>query len=350
MATSLQVVHKSNHKKALRPFSDPSEILRLHGAFVRAVRAVGRRMEQVERGAWEGRSLSGSHTWSRNDLESNSLLIRFVEDFLAREGLNIALSFESEEMSLVPESCGEGFALRGVIDPVDGTKAFDNWACGGPFPLPRPSSAISIAVVCPVLGETILSVVYCFDLGEVFSSVYVGRDREGKPRYCSFRDDSLIPPFSSDLASHQIEAKQRVLNSEYNSRSLEEIAHLSLALMDRGLKASYGGLTGSSATDIINVVRGSFAAYVDMRALCRRGGSILYFYDVAGALPIALGRGLCVILVDGTGAPLVGAGHPIYTPVGLVVARPDVALPVVDAIRAVVCSAFPAAPVLASVS
>jgi len=340
MATATHLVPRNNHKKATRPFSDSAEIFRVHRVFTRAMRALGERMEQAERGAWEGRSLKRTHKWSRNDLESNGLLIRFVQDFLAREGLDLAVSFESEELSLFPKSSGNGYALRAIIDPVDGTKAFDNWVCGGEFPLPRPSSAISIAVVCPILGETVLSALYCFDLGEVFSSVYVGRDREGNPQYCAFRNDSLIPPLSSELAHPQIEAKRRVLNCDYNARCLEEIARLNLALMDRGLKAAYGGLAGSSATDIINVVRGSFAVCVDVRALCGRGGSILYLYDVAGALAIARARGLRVVLADGDGVPLVGADHAIYTPVSIVVARPDVADAVIEAVRCVICTAF----------
>lgn len=275
MATSAQIIKRSNHKKLTQPFCSPADLLSLHRVLTRALRALGERMEQTEKGAWEGRSLNGSHVWSRNDLESNGLLIRFVQDFLAREGLDLPLSFESEELSVFPDSSGNGSTLRGIIDPIDGTKAFDNWVCGGDFPLPRPSSAISIAVVCPVLGETVVSALYCFDLAEVFSTVYLGEGQNGEPIYCGFRNDNMIPSYSSEMAHPQIEAKKRVLNCDYNARCQEEIARLSVALMDRKLKAAYGGLAGSSATDIINVVRGSFAACVDVRALCGGGGSVL---------------------------------------------------------------------------
>ena len=72
----------------------------------------------------------------------------------------------------------------------------------------------------------------------------------------------------------------------------------------------------------------------------RGGGSVLYLFDVAGAPPIALGRGLRVILTEADGIPLRGIDHPIYTPVAIVVARPEVANVVVDAIRAVILPSF----------
>ena len=92
----------------------------------------------------------------------------------------------------------------------------------------------------------------------------------GKPTL-SWKSDPLVLLGARERSQPQIEAKKRVLNCNYNARALEEIAGLDLALMDRGLKAAYGGLAGSSATDIINVVRGSFAACVDVRALCKGG-------------------------------------------------------------------------------
>jgi fructose-1,6-bisphosphatase/inositol monophosphatase family enzyme len=313
MATATHVVHRKNHEKGLPPLVGPAEIFRLHRVFSRAVRVLGERMEQVERGPSAGRRLNCSHRCSRNDLESNGFLICFVRDCLAREGLDVAITFESEELSLFPKLSSNDYALRAIIDPIDGSKAFDNYVCGTDLPLPRPPSAISIAVVCPASDATIVSAVYCFDLGEVFSSVYLGSDPECQPRYCAFRDDTLIPPLSAQPEHPHIEAKKRVLNCDYNARCLEEIARFNLALMDRGLKAAYGGLAGSSATDVINVVRGSFAVCVDVRALFRRGGSVLHLYDVAGVLPIAIARGLSVLLADMNGVPLAGADHAIYT-------------------------------------
>jgi hypothetical protein len=87
-------------------------------------------------------------------------------------------------------------------------------------------------------------------------------------------------------------------------------------------------------------VRGSFCACVDVRALCKAGGSVPYWYDAAGALPIARGRGLTVLIANSEGLALNGGNHDIYTPVAFVVARPDVADTIVEAIQRTVCPAF----------
>jgi hypothetical protein len=138
----------------------------------------------------------------------------------------------------------------------------------------------------------------------------------------------------------EISAMRRVLCGNYNSHALVELAHLELALMDQGLNPTYGGLSGSSATDIVNAVRGNFCAVLDVRALCGQGGSVPFWYDVAGALPIARGRDLAVIVTDAQGQRLTGANHPIYTPVAFVVARPDVATITAEMIRTTVCPSF----------
>lgn len=313
---------------------------RLARALGAVVADVGGRMERAVARVWEGQSADGSHLCSRNDLEATGGIFPAVFEVVPREGLKLDVSFENEEGCLVPADLGHGRRIRLVIDPIDGTKAFDNWTWAGDCPVPRPGSAVSIAAVCPVLGVTLASALYCFDLREVFSSVYLGANRDGLPQYAAFRNATALDPIPP-MGPAAPEARRRVLCGNYNSRALEDIARLELALMGKGLKGAYGGLTGSSATDIINVVRGSFCACVDVRALCGTGrGSVPYLYDVAGALPVAMGRGLRVEVTDAQGAPLAGTDHPIRTPVAFVVARPDVADVVIAAIRSTVCPGF----------
>jgi hypothetical protein len=266
-------------------------------------------------------------------------IIQGVSEVFAREDLGVSVSRENEGLPLVPLRPANSRRLRLVIDPVDGTKAFDNWKAGGDCPIPRPGSAISIAAVCPVLGEIVVSVVYCFDLGEVFSSLFLGHDGDGEPRYAAFRNGSLLDRLGG-LGQGAIEGKRRVLCGNYNSQAMEEIARLELALMKKGLKGGYGGLSGSSATDIINVVRGSFCACLDVPALCGKGGSVPFLYDVQGALPVASGRGLDVIVTDSNGLALRGGNHNIYTPLAFVVARHGLEQIVIDAVRTTVCPGF----------
>jgi hypothetical protein len=122
--------------------------------------------------------------------------------------------------------------------------------------------------------------------------------------------------------------------------ALVEIAELELALMKKGLKGAFGGLTGSTATDIINVVRGAFCACVDVRAFCESGGSVPYWYDAAGALPIAQARGLSVLVTNSRGSRLFGGNHDIFTPIAFIVAKPGIADIVVEAIRSTLRPGF----------
>jgi len=87
-------------------------------------------------------------------------------------------------------------------------------------------------------------------------------------------------------------------------------------------------------------VRGSFAACIDVRALCHQGGSCPFWYDAAGALPVARARGLRVVVTSSDGKVLVGSDHPIRTPVALVVAVPEVVEIIVEAVRSLVCPTF----------
>jgi hypothetical protein len=192
---------------------------------------------------------------------------------MAEAGLGMDFSLDNEEVPLAPLHLKNGYST--ITDPIDGSKAFDNFRLGSDVQLPRPGSAISIAAVCPVLNKVVATALYCFDLEEVYSSFLLGVDDLGA-HYASFHNGTLLQPFTAGSGAAQwIEARRRVLNGEYNSQALLKIAELNLLLMERGLKTAFGGLTGSSATDIINVVRGSFAASIDVRALCGLGGSVL---------------------------------------------------------------------------
>lgn len=348
MAQKIHVMHP-NRRAGLNLFASPFNLYLVRSALAEVVRQVGRRMEGSKGEVWEGMSPNGDHICSANDLEGTVLIIRYVAEIFPQYGLKVDVGFLTEEISLIPYMANGRkipFAVNGsvlllVIDPIDGSKAFDNWKSGGDCSLPRPGSAISIAAVSPALGEIVASALYCFDVGEVFSSVFLGKDKDRAPRYIAFRDDHLLRPFALNFQEEaKIEAKRRVLCSNYNSKALVENARLELALMEKGLKPAFGGLTGSTATDIINVVRGSFCVCLDIRALCGKGGSVPYWYDAAGALPIARGRGLAVIVTDSQGRLLQGGNHEIYTPIAFVVARPELEDLVVEAIRTTVCPAF----------
>jgi len=298
-----------------------------------AVRRVGEELLAAKTPSWEGLSVLRNHAATRSDLEATGLLLSKIMEHLSIAHLDVLPSFESEELPLVPVRTHAQRYIRLIADPIDGTKAFDNARAVADCPVPRPSSAVSVAAVCPVSKRLLASAVYLFDLGEVFSSVCL-EECHSDPCYAAFRNEVLLPPITNAFgkATLQLQTKKRILNGNYNSRALSELALFEMALTDVGLKPNYGGLSGSSATDIINVARGSYAACVDVRALCRGGGSVPHWYDVAGVVPIARGRGLRVILVRPDGEQWGSEDVAVYERVSFIVARGDVVESVVAAL------------------
>jgi hypothetical protein len=103
-----------------------------------SARAVGERLLQGAKGSWESHSLDGTHDWTRNDLEGTALVVRYVLEFLAKARLPFQVTFENEEAPLLPPMGNGQRLLRLIIDPVDGSKAFDNAMSPADCPVPAP--------------------------------------------------------------------------------------------------------------------------------------------------------------------------------------------------------------------
>jgi fructose-1,6-bisphosphatase/inositol monophosphatase family enzyme len=305
----------------------------LHEVLCRVVRPVGDAVFAATLDSGESRSICGDHTASRLDMYTLGLLVEGILREFGREGIP-APSLETEEAVLLPPGGAPSFRL--VADPFDGTKAGDNFKARHDLPLTNPTSAISVAAVCPCSGKILASAVYALDLREVFSAWRV-RDG-GPPSGCiAFRNDTVLQPIGP-MVNPVITAKKRVLHANYAAGDLARLAAVDEALVHAGLAPSYGGLAGSSAIDVINVIRGSFCGYVDVRAIVGVSGARLKFYDIAGVILPAMARGLSVRLMTGSGE-LVANEHLRHdTPVGLIVARPEALDPILDALAA---SAFP---------
>jgi hypothetical protein len=204
-----------NGKKHASPFAQTSAVVRLHRVLVDAVRDVGEQLGRSRQGAWEGQSTNGDHVWSRHDLVATGLMVQCVAESMARERLDVEFNLDNEEVPLAAILPANGYALTLIADPVDGSKAFDNFKLGADVQLPRPGSAVSIAAVCPVMSESIVTVLFCFDLEDVFSSMFLGWDRSGVSQYAAFRNGALLRPLSQRAdGAPQIEARRRVLTCE----------------------------------------------------------------------------------------------------------------------------------------
>src|SRR2546427_6770210 len=121
-----------------RPCDAIAENLALQRALVMAIENVGKRMENAQINAWEGQNSSGDHVWSRNDLKATAEIIHYVAEALSDQKLALDVTYENEEVPLIPLKLSGSRRLRLVIDPVDGSKAFDAWKAGADVPLPRP--------------------------------------------------------------------------------------------------------------------------------------------------------------------------------------------------------------------
>ena len=223
-----------------RPAVNSAESFALREVLSQAASLAGERLLTIEKGYGEFDSLDRSHVSSRNDLEGTALTIRYIPELLARAGLPFVVSFENEELPLVPLVPDGQRLLRLVIDPIDGTKAFDNYMCRADVSLPRPASAVSIAAICPYQHEIVATCVYCFDLGEAYSS-FLLNPASDDPQYMAFCGDRLLSPLT---CTPDIAAKRRILNGNYNSRALRQLAEVELALMDRGLNPCLRRING----------------------------------------------------------------------------------------------------------
>src|SRR5713101_3785234 len=129
-------VFGNGHCKSRRIPVDVVEAFALRRVLAFAARAVGERLIQGAKGSWESHSLDGTHDWTRNDLEGTALVVRYVLEFLAKAHLPFQVTFENEEAPLLPPMGGGQRLLRLIIDPVDGSKAFDNAMSPADCPVP----------------------------------------------------------------------------------------------------------------------------------------------------------------------------------------------------------------------
>ncbi len=217
--------------------------------------------------------------------------------------------------------------LRGffIIDEIDGTTNTKR-AMASPFRY-RPQAGVSIAFSpTEQMGDIQTVALYLLNDQETFSALRIG------DRYQAFHEGRLIRP--TEIEATPGDSAQRVLVVGYsNSHRLEKAEIEDVLVRERGIRP-YDG-TRSSSVDIINVIRGQYDAYIDLRALWggdTRTEARLEAYDVAAAIPIALGAGLTAS--DGFGDSW--KKYNGMLPLTLVVARPKLHSKILETISPVV--------------
>ncbi len=305
---------------------------RVRIALENSVRHVGEEIlsQAVQERHWEGRSTLDGHVVSRMDLLATGKFIASLSGELIDAGIDNDVSYINEEVPLLPRPMAERPAeaapsIEIILDPVDGSKAVDSFCASHDLRIPNPPSAICVSAKFD--GRIIAGALFCFDTRQTMSIQSVGGES-----YIAFVDNQYL---TRKPARVTCGAQSRVIVGDYANRAVGRHGRLKLALDRHGLKGFYGGATGSSAMDIVGVVRGSFAGYIDVRAL--RGlsgkGAHLKWYDVSAAAILARTRGLTVLLADRDGQPALPDALDAFDPIAIVVVRAEHAGAVVSVIR-----------------
>ncbi len=204
-----------------------------------------------------------------------------------------------------------------IIDEIDGTT--NTKRCLTAALEYRPLAIVSVAFsLSGSLKDLVAGAVYTLDRGEVFSAFRVDRTE-----FLAFRDRVRIDP--EEIVTVRGDSRKRVLVIGYSNSHRTQKGELEQVIYSSGLK-TYEGCR-SSGMDIINILRNSADAYIDLRHCWstkdgkgKEKEAMLQVYDVAGVLPIALGCGLTITDAEGKS----WGGYGLDDSIPLIVARPDI--------------------------
>lgn len=179
-----------------------------------------------------------------------------------------------------------------IIDEIDGTTNLKREVANlKPGDTPQPQAATCIAISKGLtLGGVQAAAIFTFDTHDVYSVV------RARDSFFAFKNDVLLR--ESDYAQALGDTMDRVILVGYSNKNRGEKGRWENTLWGENTRV-YEGCRASSI-DIINIIRGRSDAYIDPRALWgEQSGARLQTYDVAAAIPIALGLGFTVSDVYG---------------------------------------------------
>lgn len=263
-----------------------------------------------------------AYEWMLGSLEDHFSVFREEEQFTG------TYLFELHELQDIKEEGDvEGKKLYLIGDEIDGTtntkralvSAFDY----------NPLAAVSIALCEEVnIGSMIVGVVYDMHNGTVFSGI------KAEESYMAFCDRRLLDP--KDFEDKQGDTSTRILVVGYSNRERTKKGEIEQAILKADeTKKDFRIYDGSRSTtmDVLSILRNQYDAYVDPRALWEGSGAMLYPFDVAGVLPVALGCGLEVTDIYGnTIDGYTGKKEPLT----MVVARKGLNERIVNAVKPII--------------
>lgn len=215
-----------------------------------------------------------------------------------------------------------------IIDEIEGTT--NTKRCLSSILEYRPLALVSIALsLSPNLKDLTIGVVYTLDQGEVFSAF---RTEKG---FLAFRNRKLIYP--EEIVETRGDSQKRVLVIGYSNSHRLKKGEVEQALYNRKFRVYEG--CRASGMDIINLLRNSADAYIDLRSFWstkddkrEEREAMLEIYDIAGVIPIAEGCGLKVTDAEGKS----WRDYKIEDTIPLVISRPDIHQTVLETIKPLV--------------
>ncbi|MBN2454071.1 hypothetical protein JXB11_00845 [Candidatus Woesearchaeota archaeon] len=191
-----------------------------------------------------------------------------------------------------------------------------------------PVAAVSVALCEDESMDSItIGVVYDLHNRSVFSGMRVD---DG---YMAFCDRNLLDP--KDFIEKRGDTSTRIMVVGYSNTERIKKGQIEQAIVDADpTKKDFRLYDGSrtSAIDIINILRNQYDAYIDPRGLWEGSGAMLYPYDVAGVIPIALGCGLEISDIHGNTLE----GYTGNDPLTVIVARAGMRDKFVEVLKPVV--------------
>lgn len=192
----------------------------------------------------------------------------------------------------------------------------------------RPLGLISLALSTnKSLKDLVLSAVYTFDQGEVFSALCVSDDD-----FLTFRNGQVISP--ATVVSTQGDSHKRILVIGYSNSHRLKKGEVEQVLYDKGFKV-YDGCH-ASGMDVISLLRNATDAYVDLRhywstkdRLGQEKEAMLQAYDIAGVISIAEGCKIKVTDAEGRS----WREYNLEDTIPLIIAKPDIHQLILDTIK-----------------
>jgi len=221
--------------------------------------------------------------------------------------------FELHELQDIEKIKKDKSGKKGVlrIDEIDGTTNTKR-SKASIFHY-DPIASVSIAM-CEdeSMGSIIIGTVYDMHNRNIFSGIRVNDE------YMAYCDRHLLDP--KNFEKKMGDTSTRIMVIGYSNRERLKKAQIEEAILNADPTGKdfriYDGCR-STTNDILNILRNQYDAYIDPRALWPGSGAMLYPYDIAGVIPIALGCGLEISDIYGNSIEKYNGNDPL----SIIVAR-----------------------------